>query len=264
MPAPQPPVPAEVLLVESTYGNRLHPHDDVAAQLAAIVRDTVQRGGSVLLPSFAVGRAQALLLCIARLKAAGRIPDAPVFLDSPMAAQATAIHARHAGLLRIDRAELDLMLGCARFVETPDESKAVSQLRYPSIIIAASGMATGGRVLHHLKAMMSDERHHIVFPGFQVPGTRGARLVAGETSVKIFGEYVPVRARISHLEGFSGHADAEGLLRWLRRMPQVPARTFVIHGERAASDALRCRIEDELRWPQVRVPEHLETVLLPH
>lgn len=260
MPPPAPMRPADVLLVESTYGNRLHPRDDVMEQLATIVRDTVRGGGSVLMPSFAVGRAQALLLGLLRLKRAQRIPDVPVFVDSPMASKATQIHLQHHALLRIDEAECRAMIDGARFVATPEESKALSAMRYPAVIIAASGMATGGRVLHHLKALAPHPQHHVVFPGFQVPGTRGAKLVAGEPTVRLFGEDVPVRARVSHLEGYSGHADANGLMQWLRGSGHAPEQTFVIHGERASSDALRSRIQSELRWAHVRVPEHMESV----
>jgi len=256
MPPPQPIAQADVLLVESTYGNRRHADEDVAARLAAIVRDTVRRGGSVLLPSFAVGRAQALLLVLQRLKAAGEIPaELPIFLDSPMAITATALYQRHRRLLRIPAREANTLCDGVTLVARAAESERVSRARYPSVIISASGMATGGRVLHHLEAMAPNPRHHIVFPGFQVAGTRGAKLVEGAADVKIFGHYVAVKARVSHLEGFSGHADADGLLRWLRAFERAPQKTFVVHGEPAASDALRSRIADTLGWP-VQVPEH--------
>jgi metallo-beta-lactamase family protein len=254
MPPPRRITRADVLIVESTYGNRLHAHDDATVRLGAIIARTIDHGGSVLLPSFAVGRAQALLLVLQRLKAAGAIPRGlPVFLDSPMATQATALYRRHRELLRVDAAEIEHLLDGVRVVTTPLESSRLSRLRYPAVIISASGMATGGRVLHHLKALAPDPRHHIVFPGFQVAGSRGAHLVAGATEVKIHGEYVPVRAAVSHLEGFSGHADSDGLMTWLRGFRAPPRQTFVVHGDPAASDALRVRIQDELGWA-VRVP----------
>jgi metallo-beta-lactamase family protein len=260
MPPPQPAPGADVLLVESTYGNRLHPKQDVAERLGAIVRDTIGRGGSVLLPSFAVGRAQALLLALQRLKTAGEIPvNLPVFLDSPMAIAATELYRRHAKLLRIPAREARALMDSVHAVETARQSMQLARQRYPAVIISASGMATGGRVLHHLKHMAPDPRHHIVFAGFQVGGSRGARIVAGEPEVKIHGEYVPVRATVSQLEGFSGHADADGLLAWLRTMPAAPRQTFVVHGEPDAADTLRHRIQDELHW-RVRVPQHGETV----
>lgn len=258
MPPPQPPQGADVVLVESTYGNRRHPHNDVEAELGAIVRDTIGRGGSVLMPSFAVGRAQALLLVLQRLKAAGEIPpDLPVFLDSPMAIEATALYRKHGRLLRLPAREVKTLCDGVRMVVTAQESMRLVRQRYPSVIISASGMATGGRVLHHLKAMGPDPRHHIVFPGFQVGGSRGAHLVGGATEVKIHGEYVPMRAGVSQIEGFSGHADADELVAWLQQLPRAPRQLFVVHGEPDAADTLRLRIKDQLGWP-ARVPQHGE------
>ena len=260
MPPPQAPRAADVLLIESTYGDRLHPHDEPVARLGAIVRDAIGRGGSVLMPSFAVGRAQALLLALQRLKTRGDIPpDLPVFLDSPMAIEATALYRRHGRLLRVPPREVKTLCDGVRMVVTAQQSMRLARLHYPCVIISASGMATGGRVLHHLKRMAPDPRHHVVFPGFQVGGSRGARLVAGETQVKIHGEYVPVRAQVSQVQGFSGHADAEGLMAWVRQLPRAPRQTFVVHGEPAAADTLRIRIQDQL-GRKVRVPQHGEQV----
>ena len=254
MPPPQHPGAADVLLIESTYGNRCHPPEDVQARLGEIIRATVRRGGSVLLPSFAVGRAQALLLVLQRLRAAGEIPaEMPIYLDSPMARTATRLYQQHARLLRIPAREAAGLTDEITLIESPQESQALQRSRWPKVVISASGMATGGRVLGHLKAMLPNPRHHIAFPGFQVAGTRGAALVGGAREVKMFGEYIAVKAEISHLEGFSGHADAEGLMAWLRAFPAAPRQTFVVHGEPAAADALRCRIQDELGWA-VRVP----------
>lgn len=260
MPAPPPPRQADVMIVESTYGNRRHSSDDPQDKLGAIVRDTIGRGGSVLLPSFAVGRCQALLVLLHRLKARGEIPpELPVFLDSPMAIEATALYRRHVGLLRLKPREARALVDGVRMVTTPQQSMRLVRSRYPSVIISASGMATGGRVLHHLKAMAPDPRHHVVFPGFQVGGSRGAHLVGGETEVKIHGDYVPVRASVSQLEGLSGHADGDGILAWLQQLPQAPRHCFVVHGEPDASDRLRHRIKNELRW-RVEVPEQGSTV----
>ncbi|MDP3086057.1 MAG: MBL fold metallo-hydrolase [Rubrivivax sp.] len=260
MPAPAPMPAADVLIVESTYGNRNHPVQDFSEHLASIIVETIQRGGSVLMPSFAVGRAQALLLVLQRLKAAGKIPaELPIFLDSPMAITATALYRQHGRFLRVPAREVKSLTDGVRMVETAQQSMRLVGSRYPSVIISASGMATGGRVLHHLKAMAPEPRHHIVFPGFQVGGSRGAHLVAGATEVKIHGEYVPVRAAVSHIEGFSGHADRDELLAWLRSAPQAPRQTFVVHGDPDASDAFRLRIRDELGWP-ARVPQHGEIV----
>jgi metallo-beta-lactamase family protein len=260
MPAPQRIAHADVLLVEATYGDRVHPSEDAQQRLGAIIRATIRRGGSVLLPSFAIGRAQALLLCLQRLKSAGDIPpDLPVFLDSPMATTATTLYQKHRKLLRVSAREAGTLCDGVTIVSTPQQSEKLTRSRYPSVVISASGMATGGRVLHHLKAMAPNPRHHIVFAGFQVGGTRGAKLVAGATEVKIFGEYVAVKATVSHIEGFSGHADANELMQWLRGFEHAPRQTFVVHGEPQASDALRLRIADELGW-KVRVPEHLAAI----
>jgi metallo-beta-lactamase family protein len=260
MPPPEPVAHADVLIVESTYGNRLHPAEDGAQALAGIVNRTVQRGGSVLLPAFAVGRAQALLLVLQRLKRAGAIdPRIPIFLDSPMAIEATALYRRHARLLRPPAQELRDLCAGVRLVTTVQQSVRLAAARYPAIVISASGMATGGRVLHHLKAMAPDARHALVFAGFQVGGSRGARLVAGEREVKIHGEIWPVRAEVHQLQGYSGHADRNELLGWMRHLRRPPQQTFVVHGEPDAADALRSAIQDQLGW-RVRVPQHGECI----
>jgi metallo-beta-lactamase family protein len=263
MPPPQPLAAADVLLVESTYGNRQHPDaTETPHELAHIIRSTIARGGKVLMPSFAVGRAQALLLVLQRLKRAGEIPaQLPIYLDSPMAIEATALYSHHRRLLRVPQREIAQLCDGVRMVTTAALSMRLAASRAPAVIISASGMATGGRVLHHLKVMAPDERHHIVFAGFQVGGSRGAHLVGGAREVKIHGEYVPVRAPVSSLEGFSGHADADELLDWLRRMPRPPGQTFVVHGEPDAADTLRLRIKNQLGWT-VRVPQHGELVRL--
>ena len=260
LPPPERIARADVVLIEATYGNRLHPHEDVQAALGDIIRRTVQRGGNVLLPAFAVGRAQALLLVLQRLRAAGDIPPSlPIFLDSPMAIAATQLTLRHRKLLRVSRREVGTLTDGVRFTETAVQSQRLTRSRYPAVIISASGLATGGRVLHHLQAMAPEPRHHIVFAGFQVAGTRGARLLAGEHEVKIFGEMIPVRAEVSHLEGLSGHADADELMQWLAGFKRAPRHTFVVHGNPEATDALRFRISNELGW-QASVPPHAQTV----
>lgn len=258
MPPPQPLAEADVLIVESTYGNRLHPDEDVLALLAEAVRQTLARGGSLLLPAFAVGRAQALLVAMQRLKARGEIPARlPIFVDSPMAAEATALYRQYRRQLRVPQREMANLLEGVTLVPNAQQSLRLARGqaagRLPAVIISASGMATGGRVLNHIAAMAPNPAHHILFPGFQVGGTRGALLVAGEREVKIHGAYVPVRAQVSHLESFSGHADANELMAWLRNFRTPPRQTFVVHGEPEASDALRQRIARELGWP-VRVP----------
>jgi metallo-beta-lactamase family protein len=204
MPAPRPISQADILLVESTYGNRQHSRKDVMPQLASIIEATAARGGVVLMPSFAVGRAQALLLAIHRLKESGQIGDIPVFVDSPMASRATSIYRKHHKLLRMPMAEIKAACDGARFVASPEQSRRLSESHYPCIIIAGSGMVTGGRILHHLKVHASNPLNHIVLPGFQVPGTRGAKLAAGERSVRIHGQDIPLRAKSLNSKPFQG------------------------------------------------------------
>jgi metallo-beta-lactamase family protein len=190
------------------------------------------------------------------LRAAGEIPaDMPIFLDSPMAKTATALYQTHRKLLRIPGREAGTLTDGVTLVGDAVESQRLTRNRWPKVIISASGMATGGRVLHHLKALAPHPRNLLVFPGFQVGGTRGATIIGGAPSVKIHGEYVSVKAEVSHLEGFSGHADADGLMAWLKGFEAAPSHCFVVHGEPAAADALRLRIQDELGW-RVSVPEH--------
>jgi metallo-beta-lactamase family protein len=171
-----------------------------------------------------------------------------------MATAATALTLKHRKLLRVPAREIAALKDGVRFIETGAQSQRLSRSRWPSVIISASGMATGGRVLHHLKALAPDAKHHLVFPGFQVAGTRGAKIVGGAREVKIFGEMVPVRAEVSHLEGFSGHADANEIMAWLRRFERAPRHTFVVHGDPEASDTLRFRIGNELGWRASVVP----------
>jgi metallo-beta-lactamase family protein len=260
MPPPEPVREADVLLIESTYGNRLHPTEDVLEALGELLRNALQRGGSVLMPTFAVGRAQVLMLALHRLKQAGKIPaKVPIFLDSPMAAAATQLYERHKGLLRVPPDDVTHMCDGVTLVESPQESEALTRSHYPRIVLSASGMATGGRVLHHLKVMAPNPKNLVIFPGFQVGGSRGAKMIAGATEVKIHGEYVPVKAQVCHLEGFSGHADAGELMDWLRHFRTPPRHTYVVHGEPEAADALRTRIKEELGW-RVSVPDHLARV----
>jgi len=252
---------ADYLLVESTYGDRRHDPRDVEEVLAEIITRTAARGGTVLIPAFAVGRAQTLLFHLHRLKMTRRIPDLPIFLDSPMAVDASEITCRHPEAHRLTQQECHQSCSVARYVRDVEESKALDATPFPKVIISASGMATGGRVLHHLKVFAPDRRNTILFSGFQAGGTRGAAMVAGADSVKIHGHYVPVRAEVANLSMLSAHADAEEVMAWLRGFAVPPRMTFVTHGEPAASDALRHRIEEELGWA-CRVPEHGETVEL--
>ncbi|HWP10544.1 MAG TPA: MBL fold metallo-hydrolase [Ramlibacter sp.] len=252
---------ADYLVVESTYGNRLHERTDVMRQLGDVINRTAARGGVVVIPAFAVGRAQTLMYCIHRLKAGRTIPDLPVYLNSPMAATATQVFRHHIGQLRLTPAECEAMARAVQVVETPEESQRLNARRGPMVIIAASGMATGGRVVHHLKAFAPDKRNTILFAGYQAGGTRGATIAGGAETVRIHGQDVPVRAEVAMLDTLSAHADAAEILEWLRGFSRTPRRTFVTHGEPAAADAMRQRIERELHW-SCHVPYYLESLPL--
>lgn len=258
---PDAPPGADHVLIESTYGDRLHPHNDVLQLLGEVITRTAARGGVVVVPAFAVGRAQALLLCLHELKKAKRIPDIPIYLNSPMAAHATGIYQAHCKEHRLSHEQCQALGTVAKIVTTVEESKRLNELRWPAVIVSASGMATGGRVVHHLKAFVSDARNTVLFAGFQPAGTRGAAMLAGTPAIKIHGEYLPVRAEVVNLEMLSAHADRDGLLAWLGRLPRAPKQVYVTHGEPVAADSLRLAIEEKFRWAS-RVPEHGITVQL--
>ncbi len=252
---------ADWLVLESTYGNRLHAAVDPEQTLAEVVTRTAARGGVVVIPSFAVGRAQTILHHLARLKAVKRIPDIPVYLNSPMAIDATQLYAKHAAEHRLSRSEIHAMCVGAQAVNTPEESRRLNTMKGPMIIISASGMATGGRVLHHITQFGPDARNTLLFAGFQAGGTRGAAIMDGAESIKIHGEYVPIRAEVAMLDTLSSHADYAEMLEWLRHFDSAPKTTFLVHGEPAAADALRHHIEEALHW-RVTVPDYLETARL--
>ena len=221
--------------------------------LGEAIKRTAARGGIVVIPAFAVGRAQEVLYAIYRLKARGAIPKVPVYLNSPMAIDITDVYRRHRSEHCLSIEEYRGLCHVAKMVSTVEDSRALVAQRKPAIIVSASGMATGGRVLHHLKALAPDARNTIIFAGFQAAGTRGGRIVAGERSIRIFGEQVAVNAEVVSLAGMSAHADAQQLMNWLATAPAPQRQVFLNHGEPAAADALRQRIEHELRWP-VTVP----------
>lgn len=253
---------ADYLLLESTYGDRLHDPDDPMLKLANIINRTVKRKGVVLIPVFAVGRAQELLYYIHLLKASGAIAEEiPVYLNSPMAVDATAIFNKHRGEHRLNKEECAALNRTARMVHSVEESRALNQMKGPMIILSASGMASGGRVVHHLKAFAPKSNNTILFAGFQAEGTRGAAMVAGADEIKIHGEYVPVRAKVEFISNLSAHADYSEILDWLRGFESAPKKTFIVHGEPLAADSMRRHIEEKLHWHTV-VPEYLETVSL--
>lgn len=252
---------ADWVVIESTYGDRQHIELDPIEQLGDVVRRTAARGGVVIIPAFAVGRTQGLLYALYRLKQAGAIPDLPIVLDSPMGIAATGLYHRHNELHRLTDAECEGIQHMTRFVRDVEESKALMRQRYPMVIIAGSGMVTGGRVLHHLANHGPHSRNSVVLSGFQAGGTRGASLAEGARSVKLFGEYVSIRAEVRQIEGLSAHADQSGLLGWLKALGKAPQQVFVNHGEPKAADTLRLRITEQLGW-KARVPDYRETFRL--
>ena len=248
MPDPAPVNAADYVVVESTYGDRIHPKNDPMEALGAVVERTVRRGGTVVIPAFAVGRTQVLLYHLWMLKRAGRIQSVPIFLDSPMAINATELLCGHLDDHRFSAETCEQSCAIATYVRDVEDSKAIVSNPMPKIVIAGSGMATGGRVLHHIKAFGPEAKNTILFAGYQAVGTRGARLLAGETEIKMFGQWIPIRAEIANLPELSAHADAGEIIRWLSGFEKPPRRTFIVHGEPDASDALRVRIERELGW----------------
>jgi metallo-beta-lactamase family protein len=256
----------DIMLLESTYGDRLHPREDVGARLASIVESTAERGGTVVIPSFAVGRTQELLYLFRELIEQGKMHSLPIHVDSPMAIDITDLYRRH-------EEDHDLQTGGLEargirpfsppdlhFDRSVEESKALNDVRYPIIIISASGMATGGRVVHHLARCLPDHRNTILFVGFQGAGTRGRLIQAGQP-VKMFGQSVPIRAEIETLDNLSGHADYGEILGWLHKFQKPPGKTFLVHGEPAAAESLRQKVAQELHW-DVSVASYLQKVQL--
>jgi metallo-beta-lactamase family protein len=293
LPDPTMVTEADYLLVESTYGNRIHQNDDDGEQLAQAIATTVERNGRLIIPAFAVGRVEELIYWIKRLEDARRIPVLPVFVDSPMAAEALARYTERVKELDADlhpeahdeiaphgpaargesverrRREARHERQVAAFatqrfrtIASTQESKELTASKTPAIVISSSGMATGGRVLHHLRAALPDSRNTVVLVGFQAEGTRGRLLADGVQALKIHGQMVPVHARIAKIDSMSAHADSGEILRWLGGFTRPPALTFLVHGEPVAMSALATKIEAELRW-KTKMPQHGERVELP-
>ena len=248
---------ADVLLCESTYGDRTHPPDDNGEALAQIVRETIKRGGRLIVPAFAIGRMEEVLYWLKKLEDSNRIPSVPVFLDSPMAIDALKFYQGRVN-------ELDpAAFATARLqaVASPQQSKELTASQAPAIVLSSSGMATGGRVLHHLKQALPQEKNTVLFVGFQAEGTRGRLLVNGAAEVKIHGEWVPVKAHIARIDSMSAHADASEILRWLRGFRRPPSVTYLVHGEPTPMDLLKASIEQQLGW-SVKTPSLREQVAL--
>lgn len=267
LPEPAVPDPVDYILVESTYGDRLHAADDVRQRLSEIVEQTTRRGGTVIIPSFAVGRTQELLYLLREMIEQETIPSLPIHVDSPMAIDVTDLYRRHHEDHDVETAQLEsrgvkpFSPPDVHFDRAVEQSKALNQARYPMIIISASGMATGGRVLHHLERCLPDHRNTVVFVGFQAAGTRGRAIQSGAESVKMHGRQVRIRARVERLDNLSAHADYGEILGWLARFPQPPRKTFLVHGEPHAAAALGEKISRQLNW-DTHIPSYLEKVSL--
>jgi len=262
---PQENETADVLVMESTYGNRQHPDTDPRPELARMIRETAERGGTVVVPAFAVERTQKFLFILKKLMETGQIPRLPVYCDSPMAIKAVEVFLKHSEEYTPRAADLIKKYGSPlewphfTFALTAEQSKQINESHYPSIIVSSSGMVTGGRILHHIAQRLPDPKNLVIFIGFQAPGTRGAIIKSGAPEVKIFGDYVPIRAQIAALEQFSDHADPPEMLEWLRTFKNKPSTTYLVHGEPAAASQLRDRMKKELGW-NVQVAEYMEKV----
>lgn len=255
----------ELLVMESTYGNRVHPKEDPRPQLAKLLRDTIARGGTTIVPAFAVERTQKFIFLLKELMESGEIPQVPVFIDSPMAIKAVNIFLKHSEEFTESTKNLIAKFGSPlqwpgfTFASDVNDSKKINEVKYPSIIISSSGMVTGGRILHHLRHRLSDPRNMVLFIGFQAPGTRGFTIKSGASTVRIFAEDVPIKAQIAFLEQFSDHADTAELLQWLKTFKSQPKVTYLVHGEPDAAQKLQQALTQELKW-DVRVAQWMEKV----
>lgn len=258
---PKPLAATDYLVVESTYGNRLHEEMDAEQAIADVVNRTAARGGIVLMPAFAVGRAQLVIHILQKLLEQNRIPTMPVYLNSPMAIRATEIffslHDEH----KLSKEDCEKMDHITHYVKTVEESIELNNRKYPGIIISASGMASGGRVLHHLKTLVGDARNSVLFLGYQAAGTRGDSLTNGADHIKIHGQHFPVKAEVANLQALSSHGDYREISDWLKKMPGKPTKVFITHGESCAADCMRLHLQDEFGW-NVEVPEYLDIALL--
>jgi metallo-beta-lactamase family protein len=264
LPDPSDATAADILLVESTYGDREHLPDDEGQAFAEAIRDTAARGGKLIIPSFAIGRVEELLYWLRRLERERRIPVLPVYVDSPMATEALRFYTARLSELDPDMrpAQKDVStFATARFqtIASTQQSKELTASSRSAIVISSSGMATGGRVLHHLVKALPDPRNTVLFVGYQAAGTRGRALVDGAAEVKIHGHFVPVRARVVKIDSMSAHADRAEIMRWLRTLPKPPERTYLVHGEPGPMDALKAGIEEQLGWT-CHTPQHRETI----
>lgn len=260
-PIMKPPTPmegADYLVIESTYGDRLHSNSDCSEDIGRIVNETISHGGTVLIPAFAVGRAQEIMYYLYQLKIKGQLPaNLPIYLDSPMAINASELLGKHMNDHRLSAQLCADVCNIAKYIHTPEESKSLdANLAVPKVIISASGMATGGRILHHLKHYAGDRRNTILLTGFQAEGTRGAQLEHGAKELKFHGRMYPINARVEKIDGMSAHADYSEMLSWLRHFTRPPKKVFITHGEPAAAQSLKLKIEEAFGW-NVFIPEYL-------
>lgn len=267
LPDPQPAPDAEVLLLESTYGDRVHPDADDAGALERVINETTARNGRVIIPAFAIGRVEELLYWLKRLEDQGRLKPVPVYVDSPMAIAALKFYQDHHAELdpEVQRRRADICIFCLKRLQPIPTAAASREITKPygqAIVISASGMATGGRVLHHLAACLPDSRNTVLFVGFQAEGTRGRHLIDGARTVKIHGQMVPVNAQIARVDSMSAHADANEITRWLRTVTKPPSATYLVHGEVVPMAVLKQQIERTFGWP-VHIPQHGEKVAVP-
>lgn len=248
---------ADYIVMESTYGDRLHGTADPLSELKDVINQTAKRGGSVIIPAFAVGRTQSLLYCIYQLKKSGAITDIPVFLDSPMAINASNIFCAYQNDHHLNKEQCHGLCSAATCTKTTDESKKIDLQQMPKIIISASGMMEGGRILHHLKVFAPDYRSTILLTGYQVGGTRGARLINGEREIKIHGQFVPVHAHVKSMSNTSAHADYQEMLDWLKHFKKPPKKLFITHGEMKSAESFKEKIEKKFGW-NCTVPAYMQ------
>ncbi len=254
----------DYLVLESTYGDRLHDPKPPEEELARVINESVKRGGSLVIPSFAVGRTQELLFCIRELEEQGKIPSLPVFVDSPMAIDTTMVFEKRKGDYNLEAKVLELegknilKTRQIKFCRSTEESKQLDEQKIPGIIISASGMVEGGRILHHLAHRLPHPQNTVLFIGFQAAGTRGRTIVEGKPTVKIHGQQIPIRAKIENISGFSAHADYNEILAWLMGFNRPPLKTFIVHGEPAAAEALAEKIMSKFGW-DVIIPKFKES-----
>lgn len=258
---PEIPKDCDYLVMESTYGDRLHLKTDPSEMFKEIILKTFKRGGIIIIPAFAVGRTQLVLYYLDQLFRKKEIPSMPVFLNSPMGQDATDIFCRHHKIHRLDPAQCQQIFNAAKFIKNLDESKALNSLKKPAIIIAGSGMATGGRVIHHIKEFGPNPQNTILFTGYQSAGTRGDTILKGIKEVKIHGEIVPINAEVALIENLSAHPDQGELLDWAKSIPKRPSKVFITHGEKVQAEGLKNKLEKDLGWDCI-IPQYRDQFTL--